>query len=129
MSKIKFCALGGLGENGKNMYILEVDEKIFILDAGLKFPSVNLYGVDSVVPDISYLLENKKRVQGIFLSHGHDENIGAVPEILKRMDVGVFGSHFTISLVELELTEAGLDVKNYRLYRMSDEKSLKIWKY
>ena len=86
MSKIKFCALGGLGENGKNMYILEVDEKIFILDAGLKFPSVNLYGVDSVVPDISYLLENKKRVQGIFLSHGHDENIGAVPEILKRME-------------------------------------------
>ena len=126
MSKIKFCALGGLGENGKNMYILEVDEKIFILDAGLKFPSVNLYGVDSVVPDISYLLENKKRVQGVFLSHGHDENIGAVPEILKRMDVGVFGSHFTISLVELELAEAGLDVKNYRLYRMSDEKVLRF---
>lgn len=126
MSKIKFCALGGLGENGKNMYILEIDEKIFILDAGLKFPSVDLYGVDTVVPDISYLVENKKRVQGIFLSHGHDENIGAVPEILKVMDVGVFGSHFTISLVELELMDAGLDVKKYRLYRMSEEKVLKF---
>lgn len=126
MSKIKFCALGGLGENGKNMYILEIDEKIFILDAGLKFPSVDLYGVDTVVPDISYLVENKKRVQGIFLSHGHDENIGAVPEILKVMDVGVFGSHFTISLVELGLMDAGLDVKKYRLYRMSEEKVLKF---
>lgn len=126
MSKIKFCALGGLGENGKNMYVLEVDEKIFILDAGLKFPSVDLYGVDTVVPDISYLVENKKRVQGIFLSHGHDENIGAVPEILKMMDVGVFGSHFTISLVELELQDAGLEVSNYRLYRMSEDKVLKF---
>ncbi len=126
MSKIKFCALGGLGENGKNMYLVEVDDKIFILDAGLKFPSVDLYGIDAVVPDISYLVENKKRVQGIFLSHGHEENIGAVPEILKVMDVGVFGSHFTISLVELELAEAGLDVSDYRLYRMSEEKVLKF---
>lgn len=126
MSKIKFCALGGLGENGKNMYLLEIDEKIFVLDAGLKFPSVDLYGVDTVVPDITYLIENKKRVQGIFLTHGHDEHIGAISELLKVMDVGVFGSHFTLSLVELELAEEGLDVSNYRLYRMSEDKVLKF---
>lgn len=126
MSKIKFCALGGLGENGKNMYLLEVDEKIFVLDAGLKFPSVDLYGVETVYPDISYLVENKKRVQGIFLTHGHEEHIGAIPELLKNMDVGVFGSHFTISLVELELADKGMDVTKYRLYRMSEDKVLKF---
>lgn len=79
MSKISFCALGGLGENGKNMYVVEVDRKIFILDAGLKNPSFDLYGVDAVIPDITHLLENKDRIQGIFLSHGHDDFIGAVP--------------------------------------------------
>ena len=61
MSKIKFCALGGLGENGKNMYVVEVDERIFVLDAGLKFPSVELYGIDTVIPNINYLIETKKR--------------------------------------------------------------------
>jgi len=126
MSKIKFCALGGLGENGKNMYLLEIDEKIFVLDAGLKFPSVDLYGVDTVYPDITYLVENKKRVQGIFLTHGHEEHIGAIPELLKNMDVGVFGSHFTISLVELELADKGMDFTKYRLYRMSEDKVLKF---
>lgn len=126
MSKIKFCALGGLGENGKNMYLLEIDDKIFVLDAGLKFPSVDLYGVDTVYPDITYLVENKKRVQGIFLTHGHEEHIGAIPELLKNMDVGVFGSHFTISLVELELADKGMDFTKYRLYRMSEDKVLKF---
>lgn len=126
MSKIKFCALGGLGENGKNMYVVEVDERIFVLDAGLKFPSVELYGIDTVIPNINYLIENKEKVQGIFLSHGHADAIGAIPELLKAINVGVFGTHFTMSLAELAITDAGLNITDYRLYRINDDKVLKF---
>lgn len=126
MSKIKFCGLGGLGENGKNMYVVEVDDRIFILDAGLKFPSVELYGIDAVIPNINYLIENKEKVQGIFLSHGHDDAIGALPELLKVLNIGVFGTHFTMSLAELAITDAGLNIADYRLYRINDEKVLKF---
>lgn len=124
MSKIKFCALGGLGENGKNLYVLEVDNKIFILDAGLKNPSFDLYGIDAVIPDLTYLIENKERIQGIFLSHGHDDFIGAVPELLREINVGVFASHFTMSLVELAITEADMKISDYRLYRINANKVL-----
>lgn len=126
MSKIKFLGLGGLGEKGKNLYVLEVDERIFILDAGLKYPSVELYGVDTVIPDITYLIEHKEHVQGIFLSHCHEEHIGAIPELLKHLDVGVFGTHFTISLVEEVLNEAGMNISNHRLYRINQDKVLKF---
>ncbi|HOA78280.1 MAG TPA: ribonuclease J [Bacilli bacterium] len=124
MSVIKFCALGGLGETGKNMYIAEVDEKIFVLDCGLKFPSFDLYGIDVVIPDFSYLVENKDRIQGIFLSHGHADHIGALPELLKEINVGVFGSRFTMALAELALIDAGMPVEDYRLYRVTDDKVL-----
>lgn len=126
MSKIKFLALGGLGENGKNMYVVEVDDRIFVLDAGLKYPSVELYGIDAVIPDISYLIENKDRVQGIFISHGHEDHIGALPQLLKSLNVGVFGTHFTISLIEDLLNDEGLNVSDYRLYRINEDKILKF---
>jgi ribonuclease J len=116
--------LGGLGENGKNMSLLEVDDKIFILDCGIKFPSFDLYGIDAVIPDFSYVLENKERVQGIFLSHGHEDHIGALPELLKEINVSVFGSRFTMALAELALIDAGMPVENYRLYRVTDDKVL-----
>ena len=122
MAKIKFCALGGLGENGKNLYVFDIDNKIFILDAGTKHPSFDLYGIDIVIPDITYLLENKDRIQGIFLSHGHADHVGAVPEILKHINVGVYGTNFTLSLVELELAEAGMNIEDYKLYRININK-------
>lgn len=126
MSRIKFFALGGLGENGKNMYICEVDERIFILDAGLKYPSVELYGIDTIIPDIEYLKNNRERIQGIFISHGHEDHIGAVVELLKEFDVGVFATHFTISIIEDNIVEAGLNIKDYRLYRINEDKILKF---
>ena len=98
----------------------------FLLDAGLKYPSVELYGIDNVIPDITYLIENKDHVQGIFLSHCHEEHIGAIPELLKNLDVGVFGTHFTISLVEEVLNEAGMNISNHRLYRINQDKVLKF---
>jgi ribonuclease J len=126
MSKIKFFALGGLGENGKNMFVVEVDDKIFILDAGLKYPSVDLYGIDAVIPDITYLVENKNRVQGLFLSHGHEDHIGAVPEVLRKLNVGVFGTHFTISILEDLLQENEMKLSDYRLYRINEDKVMKF---
>lgn len=126
MSKIKIYALGGLGEIGKNMYVCEVDDRIFILDAGLKYPSIDLLGVDSIYPDISSLEKKSKKIVGVFLSHGHDENIGAVLELLKKFNVGVFGSHFTISILEDQIVDAGLKLEDYRLYRVNDSKILKF---
>ena len=77
MAKIKIFALGGLGENGKNMYVVEVNQHIFILDAGIKYPDIDMYGVDAVIPNINYLIENKDRIEGIFITHGHEDHISA----------------------------------------------------
>lgn len=126
MSKIRFFGLGGLGENGKNMYICEVDNNIFILDAGLKYPSVDLLGIDAVYPDMTYLEEHRNNIQGIFLSHGHEDHIGAVVEVLKRFNISVYGTHFTISILEDNITEAGLNIKDYKLYRINEDKVLKF---
>ncbi|HEM2742153.1 TPA: ribonuclease J [Streptococcus suis] len=101
MSTIKIMALGGVRENGKNLYIAEVNEHIFILDAGAKYPENEQLGVDVVVPNFDYLEENKHRVAGVFLSHGHADAIGALPYLLEKVKVPVFGSHLTIELAKL----------------------------
>ncbi|MCP1639086.1 ribonuclease J [Streptococcus gallinaceus] len=106
MSEIKIIALGGVRENGKNLYIAEVNDQIFVLDAGLKYPENEQLGVDVIVPNFDYLVENKKRVAGVFLTHGHADAIGALPYLLEKVKVPVFGSHLTIEL-------AKLFVKNY----------------
>ena len=97
MSKIKFCALGGLGENGKNLYVVTVDDKIFILDAGIKYPSVDLYGIDAVMPDFEYLVSNKDKIIGIFLSHGHEENCAAAVSKSTSFDSILFFKFFASS--------------------------------
>lgn len=106
MSDIKIIALGGVRENGKNLYIAEVEEQIFVLDAGLKYPENEQLGVDVIVPNFDYLIENKQRVAGVFLTHGHADAIGALPYLLEKVKVPVFGSHLTIELAKLV-------VKNY----------------
>ena len=124
MGVIKFCALGGLGENGKNLYLVTINGKMLILDAGLKYPSVELLGIDAVIPDMNYLYDNKTNILGVFLSHGHEESCGAIVELLRNINVPVFGTHFTISIIECALQDAGLDYTNYRLYRINDSKTL-----
>lgn len=114
-SKIKIFALGGLGENGKNMYVVEVNEKIFILDAGLKYPGEDLPGVDAVIPDFKYLVENKERIVGLFLSHAHEEHIGAVPNLLKAINIPVYGTRFTMALVEDTLRYEAENIADYQL--------------
>lgn len=126
MANIKFFALGGLGENGKNMYVVEVDERIFVLDAGLKYPDIDMYGVDAVIADISYLIENKDRIEGIFLSHGHEDHISALPYLLKKIPVRIYGTHFTICLIENLLTDNKMNIKDYKLFRINENKILKF---
>ncbi len=126
MANIKFFALGGLGENGKNMYVVEVNNRIFILDAGLKYPDVDMYGVDAVIADMSYLIENKDRIEGIFISHGHEDHISALPYLLKQISTRVYGTHFTICLIENLLTDNKMDVKKFKLFRINENKVLKF---
>ena len=112
MSDIKIIALGGVRENAKNLYIVEINDSIFILDAGLRFPENEQLGVDFVIPNLDYLVENKDRIQGIFLTHGHADAIGALPYILQDAKVPVFGSSLTIELAKLFVKNAGVNKFN-----------------
>lgn len=115
MANINIFSLGGVQEDGKNLYVVEVNNKLFILDAGLKYPTAELYGVDIIVNDISFLVENKDRIVGIFLTHGHDDHIGGVYHILKEFQVPVYASKFTmvVLLDRLKEEEMKIDPKNF----------------
>ena len=106
MSKIKIFSLGGLNENGKNMYVVDVDDNIFIFDAGLKYPTANMLGIDYIIPSFTYLIENKDKIRGLFLSHGHEGNMGAVPDLLKEIpEIPVYATKFTMNLLREELNK------------------------
>ena len=105
MSKIKVFALGGLGENGKNLYCVDVDNSLFVLDCGIKYPNSELLGIDTVLPDFSFLIENSDRIKGLFLSHAHDDHIGAVKNLLEKIKVKVYGTNFTLDVVKDSLSE------------------------
>ena len=103
---IKIISLGGQGELGKNMYVVEVNEDLFMLDAGLMFPEEEMLGIDAVIPDINYIMENKHRLRGIFISHGHEDHMGALAYVLKHIDVPVYGAKLTLALIQAHLKEA-----------------------
>ncbi|MBR3898609.1 MAG: ribonuclease J [Bacilli bacterium] len=113
MSKIKIFGLGGLNENGKNMYIVEVDKDIFVFDAGLKYADDKMLGVDYIIPSYEYIRKNIKRVKGIFITHGHDNQTGALTEIVKDLsDIKIYGTAFTLEVIKDEFISEGLDTKN-----------------
>lgn len=114
LSKIKIFGLGGLSESGKNSYVVEVDDEIFVFDAGIKFASGNLLGIDYIMPDFSYLVKNKKRIKGLFITHGHRENMGAVADLLKDIpQLKVYATNFT----KFELMEDGVNEGNIVLIK------------
>ncbi|KXT77003.1 ribonuclease J [Streptococcus sp. DD12] len=119
MSDINIIALGGVRESGKNLYIVEVNESIFVLDAGLKYPENEQLGVDVVIPNLDYLLENKDRVQGIFLTHGHADAIGTLPYLVSQLNSPVFGSPLTIELAKL-MVKKNDDAKKFSNFHVVD---------
>ena len=108
ISKIRITPLGGVDEVAKNMYMIEIADEIFVLDAGLMFPETEMIGIDAVIPDISYLVRNKQKVKGIFLSNGHVSSMGAVPYIIDKLKCPVYGSKLTIDLLKNHLKHLGI---------------------
>lgn len=109
MSKIKIFSLGGLDENGKNTYIIEIDKNLFVFDCGLKYASGNMLGIDYIIPDFDYLVKNKKRIKGVFLTHGHYENMGGASDLVKNIpDIKLYATKFT----KYVLLESGVPEKN-----------------
>ena len=109
MSKIRVFGLGGLAENGKNCYVIEVDSDIFVFDCGLKYANSNLLGIDYIMPDFSYLIKNKKKIKGIFITHGHSENMGSIIDLSKVLpNVKIYATKFTKFVLE----EYGIEEKN-----------------
>ncbi len=109
MSKIKIFSLGGLDENGKNTYIIEIDKDIFVFDCGLKYASNNMFGIDYIIPDFDYLSKNKKRIKGVFLTHGHYENMGGTSDLIKYIpEIKLYATKYT----KYELMTSGVPEKN-----------------
>ncbi|MDD3453596.1 MAG: ribonuclease J [Bacilli bacterium] len=113
MSKIKIFGLGGLNENGKNMYVVEVNNDLFVLDAGLKYADDKMLGIDYVLPSFDYLKENADKIKGIFVTHGHDSQTGAIGDIIKEIpNIKIYGTEFTIEMIKEELIEDKIDISN-----------------
>jgi ribonuclease J len=127
MSKIKIFSLGGLNENGKNMYVIEVDNDIFVFDAGLKYADERLLGIDYIIPNFDYLKDNKDRIVGLFLTHGHDENIGAVVDIAKEIpNIKVYATKFTVEILKKDFEEENIKFDN--IITIAPHKKLKFGK-
>src|SRR5256886_16953644 len=117
--RVRYLPLGGLGEVGINMWALEWENKVLVVDAGLMFPQEDMLGIDLVLPDISYLLQDGKEVLGIFLTHGHEDHIGGLPYALKKLNVPVYGTRLTLGLLKPKL-------KEHRILRESDLREVRV---
>lgn len=123
--QISIIPLGGRGEIGNNMILIEDGEEILVLDAGIMFPEDDHFGVDLIMPDITYLLENRQRVVAIVISHGHEDHIGALPYVLRELNVPIYGTRLTLGLIQLKLKEFGL-LETTKLIELSHREKKRI---
>ena len=118
MSNIKMMGLGGLNENGKNIYTINIDDNILIFDVGIKYASDNMYGVDYIIPDFTYLVQNKDKIVGVFISHAHYENMGALTELIKTIpDIKVYATNYTSKIIDIECKEENVEIKNMNVIK------------
>src|SRR5579864_2446943 len=123
--RLQMIPLGGLGEFGMNSMALRYGDDIIVIDAGMMFPDAELLGVDIVTPDFTYLEENREHVRALILTHGHEDHIGAVPFLLAQLDIPVYGSPFTLALVEKRLDEHEM-LEQAKLHRVKPAEILNI---
>lgn len=126
--KVKIIPLGGLGEIGRNMTVIEYEDEIIVVDAGLGFPDESMLGVDLVIPDTAYLEENEEKIQGILLTHGHEDHIGALPYVLRLVNPPVYGTLLTLGILEGKLMEHGLE-KVARLNQVNSGDVIRLGKH
>ncbi|NCB33532.1 MAG: MBL fold metallo-hydrolase, partial [Erysipelotrichia bacterium] len=127
MSKVRIFALGGLDEDGKNMYVVENNDDIYVIECGMKYPEDEQLGIEMVIPDFHYLVENRKRIKGIFITHGHDDVMGSLCNLLKEIpEAPVFTAPLTAKMFERNAKKAGL--KDINIHRIRRNSSFKIGK-
>ena len=126
--KVKIIPLGGLGEIGKNITVFECYDEIIVVDCGIAFPDEEMYGVDLIIPDISYLKNNVKKIKGIFLTHGHEDHIGSLPYVLKEVNVPIYGTKLTIGIVKTKLEEHNL-LSEVKLHNVESGDVIKFDKF
>ena len=126
--KLKIIPLGGLNEIGKNMTAYEYGGEIIVVDCGMAFPGDDMYGIDLIIPDVSYLIKNRTRIRGLFITHGHEDHIGAIPYVLKQVNMPIYCTRFTAGLIKLKLEEHGL-LKSTKLITVEPGKSVRAGKF
>ena len=126
--KLKIIPLGGLNEIGKNMTAYEYGGEIIVVDCGMAFPGDDMYGIDCVIPDVTYLIKNKSRLRGLFITHGHEDHIGAIPYVLKQVNIPIYCTRLTAGLIKLKLQEHGL-VSSTKLITVESGMTIRAGKF
>ena len=126
--KLKIIPLGGLNEIGKNMTVYEYGGEIIVVDCGMAFPGDDMYGIDCIIPDVTYLIKNRARIRGLFITHGHEDHVGAIPYVLKQVNMPIYCTRFTAGLIKLKLEEHNL-VKSTKLITVEPGKSVRAGKF
>ena len=126
--KLKIIPLGGLNEIGKNMTAYEYGGEIIVVDCGMAFPGDDMYGIDCIIPDVTYLIKNRARLRGLFITHGHEDHVGAIPYVLKQLNLPIYCTRFTAGLIRLKLEEHGL-AKSTKLITVEPGKSVRAGKF